>query len=142
MNKEERDQLGRKLAKLVDDPPPILKDDADLGEYLAYVEMKLYFLRQEERVTLLEARLVDPQFAAAMKKKQEKHWKGVNHRRSLPKQGTAALHKQGAQTRSAVVKAWNSLSNVSKHNRAALVAQRLKISDRTVRAHLKTAGLT
>jgi hypothetical protein len=141
VNKEDRDQLGREIAELVQDPPPILKDDADFLEYLAYIEVKVRARRQEENATLLRARLVDPKFAAAMKKKQTNHWKGVNHRRSLSKQGATARRKQGGQTQSGVVKAWHSLSNAPKHNRAAIIAQRCKISDRSVRLHLKSAGL-
>jgi hypothetical protein len=143
MKKEERDRLGRDLAKLVQDTPPILKDDADILKYLAYVEVKLQFLREEADATLLQARLlVDPQFAAERDKKNAKFWKGVEHRRSLPKQGAAARRKQGAQTLSAVVRAWHSLSKLPKHNRAARIAQRCQISDRAVRIHLKNAGLT
>jgi hypothetical protein len=137
---EDLDELGRELAALVQDPPPILKDRADFLEYLAYVEVKVQILRSEANATLNRARLVDPEFAAAREKKQI--WKGVNHRRWLPKLGAAARREQGMQTQSAVVKLWHSLSNQPKRNRAAIIAQRCKISDRAVRIHLKNARLT
>jgi hypothetical protein len=141
MTENERNRVGRELAELVHHSPPILKDAADLLEYKDYVEAILYSNRMDVDAILLRARFADPKFAAAMKKKQAKFWKRVNHRKSLPQQGAAARRNQGAQTRSAVSKAWHSLSNLPKHNRAALIAQRCKISDRAVRVHLKSAGL-
>jgi len=137
----ERNELGRQLAKLVHHAPPILKDDADLLEYGKDVEAIVHLNRWEENAVLLEAKYADPKFAAAMAKKQAKHWKGVNHRLSLPKKGTAARQKQGAQTQGAVVKAWHSVSNLPKRNRASIIAKRCKLTDRAVRIHLKSAGL-
>jgi hypothetical protein len=144
MTEDESSRLGRELAGLILDSPPILTNETEVLDYLNSVETILSLNRMEDSTStiLLRARCADPKFAAALKKKQAKFWKGVNHRRSLPKQGAAARRKQGAQTLSAVVKAWHSLSNnVPKHNRAALIARRCKISDRAVRFHLKGAGL-
>ena len=144
MTEDECSRLGRELAGLILNSPPILTNETEVLDYLNYVETILSLNRMEDSTStiLLRARCADPKFAAAL---EEEAGEILERVKSSPFVAEAQVRLRGVSrnaTPSAVVKAWHSLSNnVPKHNRAVLIAQRCKISDRAVRFHLKGAGL-
>jgi hypothetical protein len=131
----------QKLASLIGDQQPLLESDADLFDYQDYVKNILAGKHWRENRVLFEVDFVNPQFAKELERRRSAFTKRTSHRQALPKQGTAALRKKGDQTRTMIVAAWDSMSRLPKRSRASKIAERLGITPRTVRKHLKEARL-
>jgi hypothetical protein len=80
MTKAERLQLAQKLAGLIGDQLPILRNDADLFDYGEYVEDKLAVKRMEENSVLFEVRNADPRWAEELERRRLAFRKRTSHR--------------------------------------------------------------
>jgi hypothetical protein len=65
----------------------------------------------------------------------------AEHRRRQAGGRAAAVSEKRSANREAVVRAWASLNNMPKRDRAAIIAKRLRIAAGQVRRHVKKAGL-
>jgi hypothetical protein len=139
MTETERLQLAQKLAGLIGDQLPLLRNDNDLFDYAEYVKDILAGKHMDENSVLFEVMCADPRWAEDLERRRLAFRERTSHRQALPKQGSAALRKKGDQTRTKVVAAWRSFSKLPERSRATKIAERLGIRPRTVRGHLKKA---
>jgi hypothetical protein len=133
MTLEEIDKAGRRLAKIINDPPPILESAKDLADYADYVEVIWGLRNMAERAELSSVRYgLDP---AGTRKRLRGKWAAFEQRRDLHKQGATARKKAGDKTRRDVLALYAKLA--THPSPVAVIAERLGLTGGYVRRILR-----
>jgi hypothetical protein len=141
MTSEEINEAGRRLAKLIGDPPPILECEQDLADYADYVEVDLRLAAMEDRAELGMVRYrLDP---SGTVKQWHDRWPRVEQRMKLHEKGTKARKDQGEKSRQEVKRVYRGLqrTNLSAASIVSIIAIRVRLSRKQVRRHLSALDL-